>query len=249
MLAVFSSYAQEVKLKGKIKLSAIEAPIHIININSEIVTLTSKNGDFEIMVKEGDTIVISSVQYENRSIKVTPQILNKPFLEVELAQDINQLDEVRIVNLSGNLKADIEKIKVVENPFFHMEIGPAAQNSGVTNAAMESTKIGGGAGSVNILGLAGMILGNKNLGNLSPAANASEGFTAKKANFLLRKRFDVDFFKLHLKIEEPYIADFIDYTFENGLTAAMLEDDRGLDLIVFLEFQSKKFLKAVMERS
>lgn len=249
MLTVFSGYAQEVKLKGKIKLDALEAPIHIINVNSKMVTLTSSEGDFDIMVKEGDVIVISSVQYENRSIKVTPQILSKPFLEVELAQDINQLDEVRIVNLSGNLKRDLEKIKVVENPFFHMEIGPAAQNSGVTNDAMESTKIGGGAGSVNILGLAGMILGNKNLGNLSPASNAPERFTAKKANYILRKRFDVEFFKRHLKIEEPYIADFIDYSFENGLTEALLEDEKGLELIKFLEYQSKKFLHAVIERS
>lgn len=234
-------FAQEQTLKGKVLVDSLEAPIHIINLSSKIGTVTTSKGGFSIKVTEGDTLMVSSVQYEKREIKITPQILQKGFLEVQVAENINSLDEVRITSLTGNLSADLDKIKVVDNPVLGIEIPPAWPEKKVENLALNESQ-GQVSGGANILGLVGLLVGNPNLGSLELIKSKEPGLTKQKAYEKLRERFDNSFFTDHLHIEQAYINDFIDYTFENGLTPGLFDNQRALDLIAFLEEQSLKFL-------
>lgn len=247
LFSCYSAVAQEQLLHGKIKTDTLEAPVNIININTERGTETSLTGEFAIKVKAGDTVLVSSVQYERRKIKITPQILKKGFLDVDLALDINRLDEVRLTNLTGNLETDLDKIKVVDLPVFNIGPMPPSPVHRVENAAFaENSQMPAGGG--NILGLVGLITGNHNFGNLS-GAPAKPVFTSRKANQRIRAKFDNSFFIDHLHIELAYINDFIDYSFEHGLTEDLLRNDRSLDLIAFLEKQSKNFLRETSEEN
>ena len=117
ILLIFSThgYSQEsVMLKGKILTDSIEAPIHIINITAEKGTVTEANGEFTVEVKENDLLLFSSVQFQKKEILVTPQILSSGSLEIELQEELTELDEIRLHQLSGNLGNDIEGIKTFD---------------------------------------------------------------------------------------------------------------------------------------
>lgn len=247
LFSCYSAAAQEQLLHGKIKIDTLEAPVNIINVNTEKGTETSLTGEFAIKAKVGDTVLVSSVQYERREIKITPQMLKEGFLNVDLALDINRLDEVRLTNLTGNLETDLDKIKVVDMPVFNIGPVPLSPNHGVENAAFAENSQMPDAGG-NILGLIGLITGNRNFGNLS-GAPSEPVFTRRKANERIRAKFDNSFFIDHLHIELAYINDFLDYSFEHGLTEQLLRNDRSLDLIAFLERQSKSFLKETSEEN
>lgn len=246
ILSSFSALAQQEEiLKGKIQIDSLEAPVHIINKKAETGILSDENGEFQIKARPGDVLLISSVQYERKEIRITPEILKKGLLEVQLSQDYNRLDEVRLTELTGNLRTDLDKLEIVEMPVINIGPVPLEPQMGVDNAAMaEST--GHMASGGNILGLVGLIAGNRNLGKF-PAGKDENTFTKRKANKFLRAKFETSFFTDHLKIQLPYINDFIDYSFEHGLSESMFRNDRSLDLIVFLEARSKSFLKEISE--
>ncbi|MFD1096719.1 hypothetical protein [Salegentibacter chungangensis] len=244
LFTVFTALGQEKELRGEIRGDSLQAPVHIINLEKKTGTVSSDSGEFNIKADEGDRLLFSSVQFKKTELVVTAEMIENGILEVELVPGINELDEVRLHNLTGNLSVDIGDIEVVENPFLRMNLSlgpiPPGENE-VKNDAVIASK-GQMASGGNILGLVGMITGNSNFGSLSSAKNKNV-FTKRDANKLLRSRFDNSFFEDYLKIEAVYINDFIDYAFENGLTPGLLDNEKALDLIAFLEEQSREFLQ------
>ena len=112
----FHMLAQEPTiLKGQIIADSLEgSPINIVNLTREIGTINNLEGEFEIEVAQGDTLIFSSVQYEPREILITEEVLKTAFLTVLLLEKINELEEVNISNtsLSGNLGPDISEVEV-----------------------------------------------------------------------------------------------------------------------------------------
>lgn len=78
--AVIPAFAQEeIILKGKIKADALEeTTIHIINITKKTGTVNAASGDFQISVQENDTLLFSSIQYENLEVLISRDILQNP---------------------------------------------------------------------------------------------------------------------------------------------------------------------------
>ncbi|WP_198029923.1 carboxypeptidase-like regulatory domain-containing protein [Christiangramia salexigens] len=112
----FNIYAQEsVLLKGKIEAHASDLDkIHVINLNLEKGSVTDKSGNFQIVASESDSLYISSIQFENRTLVVTSEMINDQRIQISLQEDINELAEVMIddIKLSGYLANDIAKISV-----------------------------------------------------------------------------------------------------------------------------------------
>lgn len=107
-----STYSQEISiLHGEIQGDSIQSTsINIVNLTQAKGTINAPNGTFEIAVRENDTLVFSSVQYEYLELIVTSEIINKGQVKIQLEHMINVLDEVHLSNtdLSGNLKSDIK---------------------------------------------------------------------------------------------------------------------------------------------
>jgi len=83
--------------------------VHIINKNLEKYTITDEKGNFNLLVKVGDTVVFSAVQFQLKSIEVFSQ---EP-LEVVLIERINELEEVVLYNnLSGDPARDMVNSEV-----------------------------------------------------------------------------------------------------------------------------------------
>ncbi|MEW7280020.1 hypothetical protein ABW636_15610 [Aquimarina sp. 2201CG1-2-11] len=89
--------------------------IHVINKTVNLFTITDSKGVFFINAAIGDVIVLSSVQYDLKIIKVDNDIYLKGELHTTLKENLTELDDVIVgVQLSGNLNKDLKKIEVKE---------------------------------------------------------------------------------------------------------------------------------------
>lgn len=84
--------------------------VHIVNQNTKLGTVSNDNGEFEMMVSLNDILLFSSIEYERKEIRVTENYIKYKRILVELIPSVNELDEVFIEGLTGNLNYDIKKV-------------------------------------------------------------------------------------------------------------------------------------------
>ena len=209
--------------------------------------MNSDSGSFQILVRENDELLFSSIQYKNISVRITSEIIEKGTLALSLEEDLNVLDEVNISNvaLSGNLNADIAQIPIVRNMPVNLNFGDIKNmrfeadindpTEAPRNLAFENNTII--KPGVNLLGLAGIFAGL--LGIKEKAAIRAYKSRTLTTNEQLRKLFQDDFFTETLQVEKDYIDDFIYYVDDNGLRNILGKPDNQLALIEFLMEQSK----------
>lgn len=117
LLVAYGVNAQEfsIQLKGNVYSNVGDvAATHISNISSKRGTIADAKGFFSISVKLNDTLVFSAVQFKNKLVKVSKEILQKKYLLVVLEESLTELDEVVVTpyNLSGDLKRDMGTMKI-----------------------------------------------------------------------------------------------------------------------------------------
>ncbi len=101
-------------IEGKIINDSLSVEnIHIINKNSHKATISNPYGEFQIPVQRNDTILISSIQFEHKTIIITDVIIKSKKLPVYVFPKINLLEEVEIKtrHLLGNLTSDAGNVK------------------------------------------------------------------------------------------------------------------------------------------
>lgn len=244
-------------LKGKITANALEpSTVHVINKTQKTGTLNGSYGNFEIKVRENDTLLFSSVQYEVLEIKVTAEMLQQEYVSVKLKEDVNELPEVNLsnINLTGNLDVDLAEMKVVKNlpldikfdaikdKTYEADINdPLAKP---VHLAARQNEIGGANGSVNILGGVGLLV------DLFVKDKPKKTFSvpAPLTSTQIRKTFDDDFFKSSLGIKEENIQDFIFYLDDVGLSAQLFKPERRLALIEVLMDHSREYNKLALQK-
>lgn len=253
-VAIFFSFpvlAQEnTLLKGKIKAESLEGSVHIINITQKTGTVNSSSGAFEIMVRENDTLLFSSIEFLKQEIPITSEIISKGFIGVELTEDINELSEVNLSNttLTGNLNTDAANIETVndlpvnfsweaiKDTRFAADINDP-QSAPVNHAYMENQIVaGGGVDILGGLGLLADLFGIKK--KPKPAAYSGP---PKRTSLQVRKRFDDGFFTSSLGIKEEDIGDFLFYLDDQNISQQLLGDKNGLALIELLIDHSNKY--------
>jgi len=84
--------------------------VHIVNLNSKTGTVSNDSGEFELIVSLNDTLLFSSIEYEIKKIKMTENFIKYKRILVELIPYVNELDEIYIEGLTGNLNYDINKV-------------------------------------------------------------------------------------------------------------------------------------------
>src|SRR5690606_30346945 len=67
---------------------------NVINVQTETATITNEKGEFGILVKVGDELVFTAVNYQMMVVRITPEILDNKRLVVEVNEKVTELDEV-----------------------------------------------------------------------------------------------------------------------------------------------------------
>lgn len=116
LLSISFGYSQEpikFTLKGKISNaqdSTAIAGVTLLNLSNIDGTISSKEGLFEIDLKESDTLLVSHIGFESIKLKITRDLSKGTELNIELYPKIENLEAVRIHKLLGVLEIDIKNV-------------------------------------------------------------------------------------------------------------------------------------------
>ncbi|WP_372793088.1 carboxypeptidase-like regulatory domain-containing protein [Lutibacter sp.] len=235
-LSIQESNAQKthVKLEGIVKYdSTYLQDINILNKATNLGTSSNENGLFTIYAKEGDSIMFSSVVYENRIIKISKTHLNSKTITVYLEPDYYQLDEVMLAKKVFINWRDTAVTK-----------GTILNNDGISNRkapnARKLTDPNANAGGINPFAIFTMLTKK---GRIKRKIRRLEQEEIKqlKNEFpnTIKNLYGAIFFKEALHISEDNIYLFLDYCEGNGLNQFFERDE--IVIKNFLILQAKKF--------
>ena len=105
LIPVFAFSQDRIVLKGNVFDGITFFPINeanIYNFSSKNYSFTNKEGNFEILTKLGDTIIISKTIYKQVLIEITDEILKKNKLEISIYYKAIILKEVNVFALPSD---------------------------------------------------------------------------------------------------------------------------------------------------
>ena len=239
-LAAFSAQAQEpALLNGTIKANNpnIEK-IHVINLNLEKGAVTDTNGEFQILAKENDSLYISSVQFQNRTIVVSQKMLNDKAVVIELQDAVNELAEVIVddIQLSGYLANDLSKISTAD-----VEQKYELQNN--LNAFIEKDRelnpyekpvLNGG---MRLDLIAGMVIDKL-------SSNSKKGPKVYSDKELANKSIQIvgyEFFREDLNLNENEVCNFLYFCTEDSRFKRLVINDNAFVLIEYFQTRIEEF--------
>lgn len=237
-LTPFFAQKDNSELIGVVSIDSISPEgIHIINTSTNKATLTNEYGEFNILVKENDTLLFTSIQIENKKIIINKKHLKSLQLFIKLKVDINQLDEVIIKknNLTGSMYQDIKNTKLKNHvDAFTLKL-PNVGKKPTTEIGFIKLRYGQYSGIVG--SLYGWISGEKKkLKKIEQLV--TEDFYIKKINNFIKTPFFVN----ELKIPKDKIFHFLEFCKPKGIIN-LYKEKKLTKLIEILEKESKLYLK------
>ncbi len=234
--SLYGIHAQN-RLKGKVESSFSDVTgVHVINKTQESATITDAYGYFDIPAQEGDTLLFSAVQFRKEEIIVTAGILQTPSFVIHLTEQVTELDEVVLKNLTGNLDTDLRRIRTDSVTAIHMGLPNATKRLPTqTERRLNEATTGGGFIPLN------------------PIINAISGRTRMLKDRLQKERetaklekirvsFNKDFF-ISLGIPEEKIYDFLYFCSVQAGYNQILGADNNMLLQQFLQKQAEAYIK------
>lgn len=213
--------------------------IHIINVTRQTGTTNSASGEFEILVAVNDVLKFSSVQFKTAEVKISEELFQLEFLEVGLEENLNELGEVNISNisLSGNLEQDLEKMEV----FSKADVGFAFSRKPAQT--LMSRKFNSATNSPLILVINTL---NGRIKMLKKARGVM------KFDATVDKGIEIvptEFFVAELGIPEVEIRNFVYFCAESPDYSKIISSGKHLDLLEIYYKNAPIFLKQLKEKN
>lgn len=251
---LFAQDIVRVKVEGKIHVPQDEDSegISIYNVSSQKGTVTDADGAFEIEVAENDRLQIFALQYKTFTVVMDKGVVDRKKLNIFVNPAITQLDEVviRPYDLSGNVRADIEKIQTYyiskdwDLSYKSLEFGynferdqSSAIEGNAAEEALNSHHLRNGLDFIAIMGGVGNLLfpNNKKLNSVEQVK------TKETLSNNMQQRFSREFIHDNFDIPREKTYDFLFYAQENGLDERLLKPENEMQLMEFLHEKSKKY--------
>ncbi|MDX1544786.1 MAG: carboxypeptidase-like regulatory domain-containing protein [Christiangramia sp.] len=240
VLCGFQLTAQEsTLLQGKVQAATGDLEkIHVINLNLEKGSVTDAEGNFQIMANKNDSLYISSVQFENKTVIVNPEMLETRSLTIVLADKINELAEVVVddIKLSGYLASDINKISTadVERKFrLQNDLNEFIAKDREQNPYVKPIANGG----IRLDKVAGAVMDK-----LSKDHKTTIVYTPRE---IANKSIQIvghEFFRENLELEENEICNFVYFCSEDSPTFKRLVlNSNAFVLIEYFQSRIKEF--------
>ena len=221
------AFAQDrVSIKGRLIYRNINVvAANVVNITAQINTITNEEGAFEIPVKNGDEVVFSSVQYMIRTVKITPEIIQKNRLIITINQKINALEEVVVT------PDDAEKFLDLKEEEFKGFDYDRDKSTRLENSIVRQGQLKNGINLINVAKLIAKLVSNK----------TEEEKRNLKPSEVLSYVFDKYFFSSDLELRDDQIVGFLEHIDNNLPSQKLLNQSQQFQLIDYLILQSKKY--------
>ncbi len=238
-LAGLSAQAQEsVLLKGKVKASNPDVEkIHVINLNLEKGAVTNKEGKFEIIANENDSLYVSSVQFYNTTVVVTREMIENKSLVIPLQDKMNELAEVVIddINLSGHLANDLSRISItdVEKKYeLQNNLNNFIRKDREMNPYVKTIANGG----IRIDKIAGAVIDKLSGDKQKPKTYTPRELANKSIAIVGR-----EFFREDLDLNENEICNFVYYCAEDVRFKRLVINNNAFVLIEYFQTRIEDF--------
>lgn len=221
------AFAQDrVSIKGRLIYRNINVvAANVVNITAQINTITNGEGAFEIPVKNGDEVVFSSVQYMIRTVKITPEIIQKNRLIITINEKINALEEVVVT------PDDAEKFLDLKEEEFKGFDYDRDKSTRLENSIVRQGQLKNGINLINVAKLIAKLVSNK----------TEEEKRNLKPSEVLSYVFDKSFFSSDLELRDDQIVGFLEHIDNNLPSQKLLNQSQQFQLIDYLILQSKKY--------
>nr|WP_299339835.1 carboxypeptidase-like regulatory domain-containing protein [Allomuricauda sp.] len=220
-------------LRGKVLYRGSNVPNeNVINATAETFTITNDDGQFAIMVKSGDQLVFTAVNYQLEVVTITDEILQNNRLVVEVSEKIRELDEVVV---SPENQQKFLEVKNEDFKGFEYEIDRGTE---VENVA-ESRSVRGMRDGLNFVNIFKAMFKSQNQDGVERAP--------LKVSEVLRQVYDDEFFVVDLKLPQDKIDSFLLYCDDKVPSQTLLRKENEFQLIDFLVTQSKNYLVELNE--
>ncbi|NER18609.1 carboxypeptidase-like regulatory domain-containing protein [Spongiivirga citrea] len=211
-------------------LNSVVTGENVINANTRKATITNNAGQFEMLVKKGDTLVFSAVNYKFKSVVVTQDILDKRRMVVEVKEKVTELDEVVVTPESKERFLELEKEKYKKYDY------ERDQYTRLQNYATNSGTFYNGINFVNIF--------NALRGKKKKDQRNNEPL---KVSQFLREMYEDEFFVVDLGIPQEDIGKFLFFCDDKIKPADIAGENREFKLLEFLVDQSIAYKKIPKE--
>ena len=198
---------------------------NVVNNTAQINTITDSDGMFEIDVAIGDEIIFSSVQYQIRAVKVTPEIMKKNRMVVSVEENIRELREVVVTT------EDVERFLDLKEEEFKGFDYERDKSSKLVNRAVRDQVLTNGLDFVNISKLFAKAFAGK----------TQEEKLRMKPSEVLTLVFEDSFFVNDLQLKNDEVIGFLDYIDGQMKTSALLKKEKQFQLIDYLINMSEKY--------
>jgi len=251
-IGLFSQEIDRIKISGKVTAPLGEdvEGVSIYNISSQMGTITSSEGLFELKVAENDRISVTALQFSTFTVIVDSGVMESGKMGIYLNPIVNQLEEVivRPYDLLGNVTADVSRIRTAnvvpqwdlsyESLEFNYEFSAYQFTSVKGNKAEEAFFNGQQQASLNFIGLAGLLFPKKKKKTFKEL-NSEKNLVATG----LRQRFSNSYLSQIFGINEEQANDFIYFVEENGMQRSWLKRENEILLLDFMYQQSEVYKK------
>lgn len=248
----FSGHAQErVKISGEIIVhEGLDSEgITIYNKTSGTGTVSEENGMFRLLMKVGDSLFFSGIQFGELFVVVDQGTMDSGHMQVEILDRVNELPEIVISphDLSGNLSGDIKSMELES-----LEFPTASQINDQewlfqrdSHTSPENAAMGNKGEGVNLLGLVDALTTLIRPGKSSQykTVNSRERTGREKIGIerQVRSAFEDAYFEEIFNIPTTEISQFLTFCVEAGFDTDILKKENEFFLIHFLMEQSQKY--------
>lgn len=239
---------ERVTIKGQLMVDTEDlSDIHIINKTSGRGTLSSKTGSFEIPVKVNDSLLVTGIQFYEKRLRISQNVIDNERIIIKLFTKINQLDSVAVseLRLKGNIKDDLSSVELDPNihggalDFSQYDFGASVEDIKHDMRELDATRLTDPNYSrvgIQLLQLFGIDL-FKNTGRKEREKKAQNALRQK-----IRIDYGNDFFTKTLKIKESLIDDFLLHCQQKGLLTIYKEQNK-LNFVDVLAKESKIYIE------
>lgn len=254
---LFAQEINRVSVKGKIHVPQGEDAegISVYNSSAQKGTITDENGAFTISVAENDRLQIFALQYQPFTAVIDKGIVERKKLNIYVHPSVTHLEEVivRPYDLTGNIRADIEKIptfyadKNWDLSYTAMEFGYGfvvdAQTSIKGNVAentLNPNYLHNGTDIIAIMGGVANLLFPKSGKTKNRKVDLED---SDRLSNNLQQRFSRQFVEDNFDIPQEEAVNFLWFVQDRGFDKNLLKVENELQLMQFLENESKEYKK------
>lgn len=232
-------------ISGEIKNDSLPVEnAHIINKNTQKGSISNAKGQFKITVSDKDTLIISDLQFQNKIIMINQDHLLKKFIEINLLELTNELDEV-IVMQYDNMAEELGLPNAGKKPLAKIDRNLNAYSQKSTPIVILQALMFKPGGIDDIYNI---VSGNRKRDRkLKQLMEEDKELAMNKIHVrTLREHFGEDFFVKTLELESELIDPYIRFCLPKGIVS-LYEKQRLIEVIDIFLKNKEAFLLSLEE--